>query len=195
MKKYVNIFAIRVYNENMKKVVFSEKILTKEEKESIVEWSRDSTEIKKVMWGISDDKKAKEYANILFSLFDKYESNLKKGTKLYRGMSFTEEMFKKFNYDKVRKSEIHIPDDMAIVSFSTDKRKAFEYATMSDRRYKVVYILENETEALDISEISVKPEEKESIITKGKEYLVTYIRIFKRGDKIWKIIKLKKEKW
>ena len=194
MKKYVNIFAIRVYNENMKKVVFSEKILTKEEKESIVEWSRDSTEIKKVMWGISDDKKAKEYANILFSLFDKYESNLKKGTKLYRGMSFTEEMFKKFNYDKVRKSEIHIPDDMAIVSFSTDKRKAFEYATMSDRRYKVVYILENETEALDISEISVKPEEKESIITKGKEYLVTYIRIFKRGDKIWKIIKLKKEK-
>ena len=194
MKKYVNIFAIRVYNENMKKVVFSEKILTKEEKESIVEWSRDSTEIKKVMWGISDDKKAKEYANILFSLFDKYESNLKKGTKLYRGMSFTEEMFKKFNYDKVRKSEIHIPDDMAIVSFSTDKRKAFEYATMSDRRYKVVYILENETEALDISEISVKPEEKESIITKSKEYLVTYIRIFKRGDKIWKIIKLKKEK-
>jgi len=174
--------------------VFSEKVITKTEKEAIVNWTIDSTEIKKVMWGISEDKKAKSYADTLFSLFDKYESNLKKDTKLYRGMSFTEEMFKKFNYDKVRKGEIHTPDDMAIVSFSTDKKKAFEYATMTGRKYKVVYILENETEALDISKFSAKPEEKESIITKGKEYLVTYTRIFNRGDEIWKVIKLKKEK-
>jgi hypothetical protein len=136
------------------------------------------------MWGISENKQAKKYADTLFSLFDKHESNLRKGTKLYRGMSFTEEMFKNFNYDKIKEGEIHTPDDKAIVSFSTDKRKAFEYATMTDRKYKVVYILENETEALDISKISVKPEEKESIITKGKEYLVTYTRIFKRGDEL-----------
>jgi len=177
----------------MKKVIFNEKIITKKEREAIVEWSIDSTEIKKVMWGISEDKKAKDYADILFSLFDKYDSNLKKGVRLYRGMSFTEEMFKKFNYDKVKKGEIHTPDEKAIVSFSTDKRKAFEYATMTNRKYKVIYILENEDEALDISKISVKPEEKESIITKGKEYLVTYTRIFTKGDEIWKIIKLKKE--
>jgi len=177
----------------MKKVIFNEKIITKKEREAIVEWSIDSTEIKKVMWGISEDKKAKDYADILFSLFDKNDSNLKKGVRLYRGMSFTEEMFKKFNYDKVKKGEIHTPDEKAIVSFSTDKRKAFEYATMTNRKYKVIYILENEDEALDISKISVKPEEKESIITKGKEYFVTYTRIFTKGDEIWKIIKLKKE--
>ena len=75
------------------------------------------------------------------------------------------------------RGEIHTPDDMAIVSFSTDKKKAFEYATMTGRKYKVVYILENETESLDISKISAKPEEKESIITKGKEYLITCTRI------------------
>ena len=180
------------YNSDMRRV-FSEKVITKTEKEAIVNWTIDSTEIKKVMWGISEDKKAKNYANILFSLFDKYESNLKKGTKLYRGMSFTEEMFEKFNYDKIKKGEIHTPDDRAIVSFSTNKKKAFEYAIMTDRKYKVVYILENETEALDISKISAKPEEKESIITKGKEYFVTYTRIFNRGDETWKVIKLKKE--
>jgi predicted RNA-binding protein with TRAM domain len=46
---------------------------------------------------------------------------------------------------------------------------------------------------LDISKISVKHEEKESIITKGDEYLVTHTKNFKKGDGIWKIIKLKKE--
>ena len=188
IKKYVNILE---YNFDMRKV-FSEKVITKTEKDAIVNWTIDSTEIKKVMWGISEDKKAKNYANILFSLFDKYESNLKKGTKLYRGMSFTEEMFEKFGFDKTNKGKIEYPDNKAIVSFSTDKKKAFEYATMTNRKYKVVYILENETEALDISKISAKPEEKESIITKGKEYLVTYTRIFNRGDEIWKVIKLKK---
>ena len=182
------------YNGGMRKV-FSKKVVTKIEKEAIVNWTIDSTEIKKVMWGISKDKKAKKYADVLFSLFDKYESNLKKSTKLYRGMSFSEEMFKKFNYDKVKKGEIHTPDDMAIVSFSKDKKRAFEYATITDRKYRVIYILENETEALDISKISAKPEEKESIITKGKEYLVTYTRIFNRGDETWKVIKLKKEEW
>ena len=180
------------YNGEMRKV-FSKKVVTKIEKEAIVNWTIDSTEIKKVMWGISKDKKAKKYADILFSLFDKYESNLKRGIKLYRGMSFSEDDFKYFGYDKVKKGELHVPDVNAIISFSTDKKRAFEYATITDRKYRVVYILENETKALDISKISAKPEEKESIITKGKEYLVTYTRIFNRGDEIWKVIKLKKE--
>ena len=190
--KYVDIFK-NADISNMKKIKFSPEVITKEEKEAIVKWSEDSTEIKKVMWGISEDEKAKKYANTLFSLFDKYEGNLKKGTKLYRGMSFTKEDFEYYGYSEVQKNELHIPDTKAIVSFSTNKRKAFKYAIMTDRKYKVVYILENETEALDITKISVKPEEKESIITKGKEYLVTYTRIFKRGSEIWKIIKLKKE--
>ena len=175
------------------KPIFSEKIITKDEKESIVKWTEDSSDIKKVMWGLSEDKRAKKYADTLFSLFDKYESNLKKGMKIYRGMSFTEDDFRYYGYDKVKKDEIHIIDTKAIVSFSKNKRKAFEYATMTDRKYKIIYILENEIKALDISKISAKPEEKESIITKGEEYLVKYTRIFKRGDKIWKVIKLKKE--
>ena len=179
------------YNNGMKPI-FSEKIITKDEKESIVKWTEDSSDIKKVMWGLSEDKRAKKYADTLFSLFDKYKSNLEKGTKLYRGMSFTGDDFRYYGYDKIVSGKKDIPDDKAIVSFSKNKRKAFEYATMTDRKYKVVYILENEDEALDISKISAKPEEKESIITKGKEYLVKYTRIFKKGDAIWKVIKLKK---
>ena len=50
------------YNSDMRRV-FSEKVITKTEKEAIVNWTIDSTEIKKVMWGISEDKKAKNYAS------------------------------------------------------------------------------------------------------------------------------------
>jgi len=175
------------------KKIFSKNNITKIEKEAIFEWTKDSTEIKKVMWEIGKDKKAKVYANILFSLFDKYESNLKKGTKLYRGMSFTEDDFKYYGYDKIVAGKKDIPDNKAIVSFSKDKRKAFEYANVKNKNFKVIYILENENEALDISEVSARPEEKESIITKGKEYLVTYTKVFNRGVEKWKIIKLKKE--
>ena len=179
------------YNSRMKKV-FNEKYLTNDEKKAIREWTKDSTNIKLYMWGLLNDKTAKKHADNLFGLFDKYESNIKKETKLYRGMSFTEDDFRYYQYDKVKKDELHIPDVKAIVSFSTNKRKAFEYATMTDKKYKVVYILENEAKAFDISKISVKPEDKESIITKGREYLVTHTKIFKRGDEIWKVIKLKK---
>ena len=189
IRLYVDEFG---YNNGMKPI-FNEKIITKDEKESIVKWTEDSSDIKKVMWELSEDKRAKKYADTLFSLFDKYESNLKKGTKLYRGISFTKEDFIYFGYDKVKRGSKEVPDHKAIVSFSANKRKAFEYATITDRKYKVVYILENEDEALDISKISAKPEEKESIITKGKEYLVTYTRIFKRGEELWKVIKLKKK--
>ena len=180
------------YNGGMKKV-FGASVITQDEKEAIVAWTTDSSEIKKVMWGIGKDKTAKRYADTLFSLFDKYASNLKRGTKLYRGMSFTKEMFERFNFDKVLKGELHTPDREAIVSFSTNKRKAFEYAN-SDRSYKVVYILEGDDSALDISKISVKPEEEESIITKGKIYSVSHTKVFKRGGETWKVIKLKKEK-
>jgi len=174
------------------KKIFSKNNITKIEKEAIFEWTKDSTEIKKVMWEIGKDKKAKVYANILFSLFDKYESNLKKGTKLYRGMSFTEDDFKYYGYDKIVAGKKDIPDNKAIVSFSKDKRKAFEYANVKEKNFKVIYILENENEALDISEVSARPEEKESIITKGKEYLVTHTKVFNRGVEKWKVIKLKK---
>ena len=172
------------------KKVFSVSVITQDEKEAIVAWTKDSSEIKKVMWGIGDDKTAKRYADTLFSLFDKYESNLKIGTKLYRGMSFVKEDYFFYGYDKIKKGDRHTPDTKAIVSFSTNKRKAFEYAS-SDRHYKVVYILEEDDSALDISKISVKPEEEESIITKGKVYLVSHTKVFKRGGETWKVIKLK----
>ena len=146
------------------------------------------------MWGLTDDVIAKKHSKNLFGLFDKYKPNIKNDTVLYRGISFSKEMFEMFNYDKVVKDSIHTPDDMAIVSFSTDKKKAFEYATISkDNNYKVAYILQNETKALDISKISTKSSEKENIITKARKYKVTYIREFKRGNELWKIIKLKEK--
>ena len=74
--KRVEIDSEKLYNRGMKKK-FSGKVITNEEKKAIIKWSKDNTKIKKVMWKLSNDKKAKKYVDILFSLFDKYESNLK----------------------------------------------------------------------------------------------------------------------
>ena len=193
--EYPVLAAMGALTQKRSKLVFREKNITADEKEAIIRWTKDSTEIKLAMWGIGGSKKAQIYAAKLFALFDKYKSNINSDTRLYRGMCFTKEMFHKFNYDKIVKGEWHTPDKDAIVSFSSDKRKAFEYATMdSDKAYKVIYILEDEDRALDISKISVRPEEKESIITKGRVYFVSYAKVLKRETEIWKIIKLKNVK-
>jgi len=187
IKKYDDVLG---YNKDMQR--FTKEILTKDEITSIKAWTDDSSSIKQYMWGLTDNSVAKKHAENMFSLFDKYKPNVKSGTVLYRGMSFTKEMFEIFNYHKITKGDLHTPDDMAIVSFSTDRKKAFEYATMSNQNnYKVAYILQNETKALDISKISTKPSEEENIITKATNYKVIYVREFKRGDELWKIIKIK----
>ena len=92
-------------------------------------------------------------------------------------MSFTKEIFEAFNYHKIIKGDFHTPNDMAIVSFSKKKKKAFEYATITKgNSYKVAYILQNETKALDISKLSTKSSEKENIITKARIYKVVYVK-------------------
>ena len=180
------------YNDNMK--IFSKENITKDEINSIKEWTEDSSTIKQYMWGLTDDVVAKKHSKNLFGLFDKYKPNIKSDTVLYRGMSFSKEDFEYFGYDKIVKNTYDTPDNMAIVSFSTDKKKAFEYATVSkNNNYKVAYILQNETKALDISKISTKSSEKENIITKARKYKVVYTREFKRGDELWLVIKLKME--
>ena len=187
IKRYSEVLE---YNSGMKK--FNAKNLTDIEIKTIKKWTEDSTNIKMTMWGLS--KTHIHEANILFNLFDKYTPNIKNGIKLYRGMSFTEADFRFYNFHKISVGDLHTPDEKAIVSFSTSKRLAFEYATYSNaKNYKVLYILENEKDAFDISSLSSKPFEEENIITKNIWYNVVHVRVFKRGGEIWKIIKIKPE--
>jgi len=173
------------YNVEME--TFNEKNLTVIEKNTIKEWTTDSTDIKKTMWGLT--KSHIHQANIIFGLFDKYKPNIKQGTTLYRGINFTKEDFLYYGFGDIHVGDLHSPDDKAIVSFSKNKEQAYKYASNSNT-HKVLYILENEKDALDISAISDKPHEEENIITKNIWYNVKYTKIFKRGNELWKIIKI-----
>ena len=186
IKKYSDVFG---YNSWMKK--FSNKNLTDIELKATHEWTQNSADIKMTMWGLSTTHI--HQANTLFNLFNKYTPNIKNGTKLYRGMSFTKEMYFAYGYAEIECGILHSPDDKAIVSFSTDKKVAYEYAN-NNRKYKVIYILDEEEKAFDISKISSNENEAENIITKNMWYNVEYVKIYKRGEELWKIIKLKPEK-
>ena len=98
---------------------FIEKNLTDVEIKTIKKWTKDSTDIKMTMWGLS--KTHIHEANTLFNLFNKYTPNIKDGTKLYRGMSFTKEDFSFYGFDSISAGDLHTPDDKAIVSFSINK--------------------------------------------------------------------------
>ena len=132
---------------------FNKQNLLSLELSTIQEWTENSLHIKKTMWGLT--KSHVHQANILFGLFDKYNPNINSNVTLYRGMSFTKDEFEYYGYSNINKGDSHTPDPKAIVSFTTHKQQAFEYATLVEgRNYKVFYILNNEKEAFDISSFS-----------------------------------------
>jgi len=49
-------------------------------------------------------------------------------------------------------------------------------------------------DAFDISKLSVAENESENIITKNVWYNVEHIKTYKRGEELWKIIKINQEK-
>lgn len=145
------------------------------------------------MWGLSDDKKAKKQADILFGLFDKYESNLKKGTKLYRGMSVPDEIFMQMGYDRLRKGDKYTPDDKAIASFSKLKKVAYDFALDGEHKNKVILKIVSDNKSLiDISKLSIEQEEKEVLLSKNIWYNISHIKKYNTGGIKWMLIILKK---
>ncbi len=174
--------------------VFTEKIITEKEKKSITAWTDDSSSIKNFMWGISDDKVAKEHSDTLFSLFDKYSSNVKKGKILYRGMAVPDDLFKFMGYDKLVKGSDYTPDDKAISSFSTSKKVAYDFAFDGEHKQKVIIkIKSHNADMFDITDISSVAKEEETILTKSIWYNVTHIRKSEYGGVKWMLIVLKKK--
>jgi len=172
---------------------FSKKIITKDESTSIKAWTEDSGSIKQYMWGLTDDKIAKKHSESLFSLFDKYSSNVKQNIYLYRGMAIPDDLFSFMNYDKLSKGSLYTPDDKAISSFSKSKRIAYDFALDSEHQNKVVLKIEsNSTEMIDITDISTVAKEEEIILTKNIWYNVRHIKKINNGGATWMLIILKK---
>jgi len=176
------------------KAVFSEKIITKIEKSIIEKWTENSSEYKKIMWGISDNKDIKKEVDILFSLFEKYDSNVKKEINLYRGISVDTNIFKSMGYDKLKKGSLYTPDDKAITSFTKSKRIAYDFAFDGAFENKVILKITSHSEnMLDISNVSTVAQEEETILTKNVWYNVKQIKKITNGGAKWLLIILQKK--
>jgi hypothetical protein len=181
------------YNVRMKKV-FGKNSITQFEMKAVKRWTEDSSEIKKCMWGISNNEDAKRDACILFSLFEKYESNIEDGIALYRGMSIPKEVFIAMGYDTLVKGSSYTPDDKAISSFTKSKRIAYDFAADGEFEDKVIIkVLSHKENMLDISSMSTVAQEEETILTKNMWYNVKQIKKIKRGDERWLLMALEKE--
>ncbi len=173
--------------------VFNKNSIEQYEREAIERWTEDSSEIKKVMWGISDNKDAKNDAEVMFALFEKYESNVKDGLTLYRGMSIPKEIFTSMGYDKLVAGSSYTPDDKAISSFTKSKRIAYDFAVDGEFEDKVIIkVVAHKENMLDISSISTVAEEEETILTKNIWYNIRQIKRIIRGGARWLLIVLEK---
>ena len=169
---------------------FKTNILNKNEIQYLQEWTDDSFRIKSDMW----DEKETEATKTLFSLFDKYSSNVKSGTKLYRGMNIPNSLFYGMGYHQLEKGDNYTPDTLAISSFSLSKLISFEYAM--DGEYKnnvIIRVLSSDENAINITGVSTVSKEEETILTKNVWYNIAHIKRFEEGGNTWTLIMLIKK--
>ena len=177
------------YNTVMKQE-FIKKNIKQEELLVISKWTKESSDIKNTMWGV--DNLHKKEADIMFSLFDNYQSNVTIGTVLYRGMAVPEDLFLAMEYDKLTKGSHYTPDEVAISSFSKSKKIAFEFAMEGDSRRKVILkIYAKDENLLDITSFSEVEKEEENILHKNIWYNVVKIKSINRGGIEWLLMELK----
>jgi len=174
------------YNGGMKK--FNKNILIDNEIKAIEEWTTDSDDIKRAMWKSDFNAYNGVLAKSLFSVFDKYSTNIPIGTKIYRGLSITDDEYKMFQYNILKKGDKYSPDTKAIVSFSRDKKIAYDFADEGQGSHNIILKTLSDKSTIDITQLSVLEEERETIINSNIWYNVINI---KRIGK-WTIIILKK---
>ena len=180
-----------LYNGGMK--TFKIENITKDEINSIKEWTEDSSVIKQYMWGLTDNVVAKKHSENLFGLFDKYSSNVKNNKILYRGMAIPDDLFQAMGYNLLKKGSSYTPDDKAISSFSVSKKIAYDFAIDGEHKNKVILkIKSHNQDMLDITNISTVAKEEETILTKNIWYNVKHIKKRTVGGVKWLLIILQK---
>lgn len=174
---------------------FEKKILDKKEIEVICEWVADSTEIKKCMWEFSKKPHYMKSADILFNLFDKYDSNVEENTVLYRGIALPNELYKEFSYHTIKKGDTYTPDDKAVTSFTRSKHIAYTFAEENEFHNKIIIkVFSHGSDMFDISMIpKFSFDEEETIIMKNICYNVRSVKRYKlQGGITWLLLVLEK---
>ena len=160
------------------KKAFTEDNITVGEMETIKAWSRDSKEIRAYMTGtlkeeLSQDKK--EDFDSFINLFNKYESNVKKGTDIYRGIGFNEpEVYENSMFSKLKVGDEYF--DKAISSFSLEQSVAKQFSEHRGGYKQIILKTKSRGREFDLTSFSEFDDEFEVIIRGGDKFRVIDIK-------------------
>ena len=159
------------------KKAFTEDNITVGEMETIKAWSRDSKEIRAYMTGtlkeeLSQDKK--EDFDSFINLFNKYESNVKKGTDIYRGGFNDPEVYENSMFAKLKVGDEYF--DKAISSFSLEQSVAKQFSEHSGGYKQIILKTKSRGREFDLTSFSEFDDEFEVIIDGGDKFRVIDIK-------------------
>ena len=168
------------------KIAFTEKNLSKIEIDVIRDWTdASSKKIREYMAGTLKEQlypEEKESFDSFIGLFDKYESNLKKGTDIYRGIGFSNpELYENSVFPTLKVGDEYF--DKAISSFSLEQSVAKEFSGHNGGYKEIILKTKTRGNELDIREISFF-KESEILVRGGEKFKVVDIKdeIIDGGD-------------
>ncbi|MBP3224511.1 MAG: hypothetical protein J6M14_04295 [Campylobacter sp.] len=123
-------------------------------------------------------------------LFEKYNSNVKKGTNLFRGLNLTQDKFDKLGLKVGEIISINNNPNL-YTSFSTNFRQAKYFAKNKYLDKRIIFITKAIGKELNIEQLSTIDNEKEHLIKRGKMAKIKQIKELKDKDgKKWLIVKI-----
>ena len=160
------------------KTVFSKDNVSINEIEAIRDWTgASSRKIREYMTGTLKEQlypEEKESFDNFINLFNKYESNIKKGTDIYRGIGFDEvEVYENSIFAKLKAGDEYF--DKAISSFSLEQSVAKHFSGRNGSYKEIILKTKSRGKELYVNDFS-DYEEKEVLVKGGEKFKVIEIK-------------------
>ena len=160
------------------KTVFSKDNVSINEIEAIRDWTgASSRKIREYMAGTLKEQlypEEKESFDNFINLFNKYESNVKKGTDIYRGIGFDEiEAYENSMFAKLKAGDEYF--DKAISSFSLEQSVAKHFSSRNGGYKEIILKTKSRGKELYVNDFS-DYEEKEILVKGGEKFKVIEIK-------------------
>ena len=160
------------------KTVFSKDNVSINEIEAIRDWTgASSRKIREYMTGTLKEQlypEEKESFDNFINLFNKYESNIKKGTDIYRGIGFDEvEAYENSIFAKLKAGDEYF--DKAISSFSLEQSVAKHFSGRNGSYKEIILKTKSRGKELYVNDFS-DYEEKEVLVKGGEKFKVIEIK-------------------
>lgn len=168
------------------KMPFTKENVSDDEKNAILTWSGSSYSMMRACMKGKIERKhlTKEFIKNIddfVGIFDKYESNVGKGTPLFRGIYFSAmDKYQESVFSKLQVGDVFSDD--AVSSFSKEEKVAIKFAKIGKFR-KIILKLKARGNELCISEFSEFKDEQEVVVKGGEKFKVVDIKKEKIGAK------------